>query len=70
MLTLLDADGETAHTEASPTDMALSRGDRFLYALNAGGHSISSFALHADGSLEPVEVAGGLPAGANGLVAF
>lgn len=71
-LTLLDAGGVTASTDAGPIDEALTRGgQQYLYALNSGGVSITAYAVGGDGSLAPVaggHVAG-LPAGTNGLAA-
>lgn len=68
-LSLLAAPGLPAGTTSSPTDAALSDGDRFLYALN--GAQISGFAVADDGDLTPLADggAGGLPAGTNGLAA-
>lgn len=68
-LTLLDADGVTAATGASPLDMALSRGSRFLYTLNGGTPEIQGFAVNGDGSLDVLGPVAGLPAGAVGLAA-
>src|SRR5919108_1421140 len=68
-LTLLDADGRTAATGATPIDAALSRNSRFLYELSAGAREIGAFAVGSDGSLEPIGTVGGLPAGSVGLAA-
>ncbi len=68
-LTLLDADGRTADTGATPIDAALSGRSRFLYALNSGAHEIQGFAVNDDGSLDPLGRNGGLPVGAVGLAA-
>jgi 6-phosphogluconolactonase len=68
-LTLLDADGKTATTGASPIDAALSRGSRFLYVLAGTAQEIDTFEVNADGGLDPVDVDGGLPAGSVGLAA-
>lgn len=70
-LTLLDANGVTGVIGAgsSPLDMAISRGDRFLYALAVGTSQIAGFAIGQDGSLTPVAGASGLPASADGLAA-
>jgi 6-phosphogluconolactonase len=68
-LTLLDADGVTATTQAGPIDLALSAESRFLYSLDGTGRRISAFRVKADGDLAPVSRASGLPAGANGLAA-
>jgi 6-phosphogluconolactonase len=66
-LTLLDADGVTAATGATPIDLAMSRGSRFLYSLNSGVPEIQGFAVNGDGSLDALGAVGGLPAGSIGL---
>ncbi|MCI0683992.1 MAG: lactonase family protein [Gemmataceae bacterium] len=71
-LVLLDADGVTAVTGAgsAPTDLALSRGSRYLYVLNSGTGEIGAFAVNAgNGALTPLESVGGLPAASTGLAA-
>jgi len=70
-LSLLDADGETGITGpgSTPLDLAFSRDGRYLYSLNAGTSSLSTFRVAADGSLQPQAGVSGLPAGANGLAA-
>jgi 6-phosphogluconolactonase (cycloisomerase 2 family) len=65
-LTLLDG-GVTALTGAGPTDLALR--ENSLFVLNSGAHTIGAYRVGHDGSLAPVDVAGGLPAGATGLAA-
>jgi 6-phosphogluconolactonase len=68
-LTLLDADGKTADTGATPIDAALSRSSRFLYELSSGAGEIGGYAVNSDGSLDPLGAVGGLPAEAVGLAA-
>ncbi|HEY9227399.1 MAG TPA: beta-propeller fold lactonase family protein, partial [Gemmatimonadaceae bacterium] len=71
-LTRLTSDGVTANIGASsaPTDMALSRNSRFLYALSGGLHAIVAYEVESDGSLEAIGGgAAGLPNTANGLAA-
>jgi 6-phosphogluconolactonase len=68
-LTLLDADGVTASTGATPIDAALDRSSRFLYALASGAREINAFTVNSDGSLDPIDTDGGLPAGVVGLAA-
>jgi 6-phosphogluconolactonase len=68
-LTLLDADGVTAATGATPIDLALAKQSRLLYSLNSGVAEIQGFAVKGDGSLDPLEAIGGLPASAVGLAA-
>jgi len=69
-LSLLNADGVTGNTGGTPIDLALAQGGKRLYSLNASGQSLSGFTVRTDGSLEPIAETGGLPAGANGLVAW
>jgi 6-phosphogluconolactonase (cycloisomerase 2 family) len=71
-LTRLDADGVTGNIGAgsAPTEMALSRNSKFLYAFSGGLHRIAAFAVGADGSLTALaDWVGGLPNSANGLAA-
>lgn len=71
-LSLLDAEGRTGLTggDAShPTDMALSQGSGFLYALLNGTNQIAAFRVNADGSLVALPF-GEAPAGAVGLAAW
>ena len=69
-VSLLDADGVTGQAGNTPIDAALSRNSRFLYVLNSTDHSLSAFAVGADGSLTPLPGVSGLPAGTNGLAAL
>lgn len=70
-LSLLTPGGRTAVTGdgSAPTDMALTRGSRFLLALAPGAGTLSSFRVRAGGTLDPVASAGGVPLSAAGLVA-
>jgi len=71
-LTRLDADGVTGNIGAgtAPTEMAISRDSKFIYAFSGTTHRIAAFAIGGDGSLTAVpDWAGGLPASANGLAA-
>lgn len=61
--------GVAASTNASPIDAALSNNSKFLYVLNSANQTISSYAITNDGSLNPVQVATGLPISAVGLAA-
>jgi 6-phosphogluconolactonase len=69
-VSLLDADGVTGEAGNSPIDAALSRNSRFLYVLNSTDHTLSAFAVGADGSLTPLPGVSGLPASTNGLAAL
>jgi 6-phosphogluconolactonase len=71
-LKLLDADGITARTgvDSGPTDEALSQGSKYLYVLNSLTHEIIGFSVDKiDGRLTRIELVGGLPEFAFGLVA-
>jgi 6-phosphogluconolactonase len=68
-LTILDADGKTADTGATPIDAALSKDSTFLYELSSGAGEIGGYAVNSDGSLDPLGTVGGLPAGVVGLAA-
>ena len=66
-LSLLHSD--SAGAGAHPTDAALSRGDRFLYTLDAFTHQVTGFRVAGNGNLTSLGAAGTLPASASGLVA-
>ncbi len=68
-LHLLDPSGVTGSTGSGghPTDMVQSRNGRFLYSLNNGNGTISVFAAHPNGSLDPLMTVSGLPTSAAGL---
>lgn len=71
---LLDPDGKTGLTGSGsvPLDMAFSKNNHFLYTLNSGNGTISSFRVESGGQLIPLTVpiqATGLPPGVNGLAA-
>jgi 6-phosphogluconolactonase len=68
-LTLLNPDGKTANTGATPIDVALSSHSRFLYELSSGSDTISGFRVEKDGSLTPAGAPTGTPDGAVGLAA-
>lgn len=70
-LSLLNADGISAALPAgsAPTDMAVSRNDRFLYTLNSGTGSVGAYRIASDGSLGFLGAVAGLPAGSVGLAA-
>jgi len=52
-----------------PLDMDLSDDGRFLFTLNIGDGTISTFAVLHDGSLDHLHVVDGVPGGVNGLAA-
>ena len=53
---------------SGPIDMIVGPESRFLYTLNAGTETISSFAVGLDGALTLLTTLTGLPDGANGLI--
>jgi len=67
-LELLDADGRSGEPGAGtrPLDMDLSDDGRFLYTLNIGDNTISTFRVMPDGTLKHRGAIPGVP-GANGL---
>jgi 6-phosphogluconolactonase (cycloisomerase 2 family) len=67
-LSLLTPGGKTGVTPAGVTDLALSGNSHFLYG-RLGNGSVAGFAVNRDGSLDPVGVTDGLPAGAAGIAA-
>jgi 6-phosphogluconolactonase (cycloisomerase 2 family) len=69
VIALLDANGVTGATQATPIDMALSNNSKYLYNLNSSAHSISMFMVGRDGSLASMGHVGNLPAGSVGLAA-
>jgi 6-phosphogluconolactonase len=71
-LEILDASGVTGNIGAGtgPTEMAISRDGRVLYALAGAAQNVAAFAIGADGSLNSLpNWISGLPAGTNGLAA-
>lgn len=68
-LTLMAAVAASTGTGASPIDLAFSRGDNFLYALNANVGTITGFAVMPGGVLMPSGSVSGLPASSVGIAA-
>ncbi len=74
-LELLDEDGLTLQFPSSaafPSDLAVTRGNRFLYTLNGGTGTIGMVRIELDGSLSLLGEVDGLPrfAGVQGIAAF
>lgn len=67
-LALVTPDGKTASASGGVTDLAVSRDSRFLYA-RLGNGFVGAYRINADGSLQPLAEAAGLPAGAAGIAA-
>ena len=60
-LTLLDADGVTATTDAGPIDLAGTADGRFLYELNGKAGTAGIYAVASDGGLTRTGTVTGLP---------
>jgi 6-phosphogluconolactonase (cycloisomerase 2 family) len=59
-----------ASTGSGPNDVAIALGAHLLYVYNAGAQDIEAFWIHSNGTLTWVQTTGGLPSGAEGLVAI
>jgi 6-phosphogluconolactonase len=68
-ISLLNASGVSASTDAHPVDLAFADGSRFLYALANGAGTIDAYRVNGNGSLTALGSAGGLAANGTGLVA-
>ena len=61
------ASGVAATTANKPLDAALSSDGKYLYVIDSNDHSLSTYAVEADGSLKRQPDVLGLPATAEGL---
>jgi 6-phosphogluconolactonase len=68
-LTLLNAVAANTGIGSAPIDMALSVNSRILFVLLGGTQSVAAFRIGGNGSLMPIDTAGGLPFGAQGIAA-
>jgi 6-phosphogluconolactonase (cycloisomerase 2 family) len=68
-LTLLNATAADIGMGSAPIDMDLSVNSRLLFVLLGGSQSVASFRVQKNGNLMPVDTAGGLPLGAQGIAA-
>lgn len=68
-LTLLNDVAANLGPNSAPRDMALSVNGKFLFVQTGGGVSVVSFRVGANGGLTQIDTAGGLPFGAQGIVA-
>src|SRR5258705_4693335 len=68
-LTLLNATAADTGMGSAPIDMALSNNSRILFVLLGGSQSVASFRVWKNGNLTPIDTAGGLPLGAQGVAA-
>ena len=69
MLTLGNAVAANLGPNSAPRDMALSVNGQILFVQSEGGRSVAVFHLENNGALTPVDTAGGLPFGAQGIAA-
>jgi 6-phosphogluconolactonase len=68
-LSLLSSVAANTGAMSAPIDMALNNGSRYLYVHAAGLQTVEAFRVETDGSLTPIGSVGGLPFGAQGIVA-
>jgi 6-phosphogluconolactonase len=68
-LTLLNPVAANTGMGSAPIDMTLSVNSRILFVHLAGTQSVASFRIGGNGDLMPVDTAGGLPLGAQGIAA-
>ena len=67
----VNADGVTATTGPSPTDIVFGRDTRLLFVLESGAASISSYRIAPGGALLPLGTFGNLPPTSSvGLAAY
>jgi len=69
VLTLASAVAANLGPNSAPRDMALSVSGRLLFVQTEGGQSVVVFHIESDGALTPIDTAGGLPFGAQGIAA-
>jgi 6-phosphogluconolactonase len=69
---LVGTDGRALDTGpgTKPTDLAVSRNDRFLYVVDSGTGEIGAARIEGDGTLTPLPSVSGLPATVTGLAAL
>jgi 6-phosphogluconolactonase len=65
-IALLESIAANTGAGTTPTDMALDDSGH-LFVLNPGAGTVAAYRVRGDGSLAPVDVAGGLPAASTGL---
>lgn len=68
-LSLLNAAAANIGMGSAPIDMALSVDGKILFVLVAGTQSVASYRIKSNGGLTPIDTAGGLPLGAQGIAA-
>jgi 6-phosphogluconolactonase len=68
-LTLVNSVAGDTRAGSAPIDMALNNSSRFLYVLGGASQSVASFRVERNGDLTSIDSDGGLPLGAQGIVA-
>jgi 6-phosphogluconolactonase len=68
-LTLVESVAGTTGMGSAPIDMTLSNNSKYLFVVAGGSQSVVSFKVNKDGTLTMVDTDGGLPLGAQGIVA-
>jgi 6-phosphogluconolactonase len=68
-LTLLNPTAANLGANTAPRDMALAAAGRLLYVQTAGGGNVAAFRVNRNRSLTRIDTAGGLPFGAQGIIA-
>jgi 6-phosphogluconolactonase len=68
-LTLAESVAGTTGMGSAPIDMTLSNNSHYLFVLAGGSQSVVAFKINKDGTLTMVDTDGGLPLGAQGIVA-
>jgi len=68
-LTLLNATAADTGVGSAPIDMDLNVSSKLLFVLLGGSQSVASFRVWKNGNLTPIDTAGGLPPGAQGIAA-
>ena len=69
MLTLASAIAADLGANSAPRDMAVSNNGQILFVQTDGGQSVTVFHIENNGTLTPIDMAGGLPFGAQGIAA-
>jgi 6-phosphogluconolactonase (cycloisomerase 2 family) len=62
-------DGAAGNTGINPSDIGISDDGLYLYTLDQGSDSLSTFRINADGSLTDLNIGPAVPASAVGMVA-
>jgi len=68
-LNLINAMAANTGMGSAPIDIALSVNSRIMFVLLGGSQSVASYRIENNGDLTQIDAAGGLPRGAQGIVA-